>query len=99
MTDAIVALTESPHDKLFKDAFGSPEAARGMIQALVPASIVDNLDLNSLVAVPGTFIDEALTGSQSDLLFSSSLCSVSWNSSRKSTRSVRFSLNVRAICA
>ncbi len=69
----LVALVESPHDRLFKDAFGSPEAARGMIRALVPTSIVEKLDLDSLAPLPGTFVDEALAGSQSDLLFSVSL--------------------------
>lgn len=68
-----MALVESAHDRLFKDAFGSPEAARGMIRALVPHPIVERLDLDSLAPVPGTFVDEALAGSQSDLLFSVSL--------------------------
>jgi len=60
---------ESAHDKLFGEAFASPEAIRGLLKGALPAELYTKLDLASLKPVPGTFIDEALVGSQSDLLF------------------------------
>ena len=65
-----MARPESPHDKLFGEAFGSVEAVRGLLESTLPKALLAKLDLSGLTPVPGTFIDEALEGSQSDLLFS-----------------------------
>ena len=64
-----MANPESPHDKLFGEAFSSPEAARGLLESTLPKALRAKLDLSQLSPVPGSFIDEALRGSQSDLLF------------------------------
>ena len=68
-----VAVVETPHDALFRKAFGSVEAARGMLESLAPKSVLAKLDLDSLRPAPGTFVDQALAKSQSDLLFSATL--------------------------
>lgn len=60
---------DSPHDKLVKEAFGSPKAMRGILTATVTAPILAALDLSSLTAVPGSFVDGQLAASYSDLLF------------------------------
>jgi hypothetical protein len=36
---ARASLSQTPHDKLFAEAFGTVHAARGMLQALLPKSI------------------------------------------------------------
>jgi predicted transposase/invertase (TIGR01784 family) len=65
-----MAPPSSPHDALFRAAFASPEAARGLLRAVLPAGLLARLELESLTPVPGSFVDEALAASQSDLLFS-----------------------------
>ena len=65
-----MTVPQSPHDKLFTAAFGTRQAARGMLQTLLPKSILAKVDLGTLAPAPGSFVDEALAGSQSDLLFS-----------------------------
>jgi predicted transposase YdaD len=69
-TVPLVTITKTPHDDLFTEAFGTKQAARGMLQTLLPKSILAKVDLDTLAPVPGTFRDEALKTSQSDLLFS-----------------------------
>jgi len=68
-----VARLDSPHDKLVKEAFGSTEAMRGLLRSILPEAIVSLLDLDTLAPIPGSFIDEELASSHSDLLFSVSL--------------------------
>jgi predicted transposase YdaD len=65
-----VTLPQSPHDKLFTEAFGTTQAARGMLQGLAPPAVLERLDLDTLAPAAGSFVDEALAGSQSDVLFS-----------------------------
>jgi len=65
-----MARPDSPHDKLFGEAFSSVEAIRGLLNSTLPVALRAKLDLSSLTPVPGTFIDDALSGSRSDLLFS-----------------------------
>ena len=65
-----MARPESPHDKLFGEAFGSIEAMRGLLQSTLPKALLAKLDLSALRPVPGSCIDEGLAGSRSDLLFS-----------------------------
>jgi predicted transposase YdaD len=66
---------DSPHDKLIKEAFGSPEAMRGLLASILPDPLVRQLDLATLAPVPGSFLDEELSSSYSDLLFAVSLSS------------------------
>jgi len=70
-----VARLDSPHDKLVKEAFGSTEAMRGLLSSILPEAIVSRLDLATLAPMPGSFIDEELASSYSDLLFSVFLAS------------------------
>jgi predicted transposase YdaD len=63
-------MTDTPHDKLFKEAFGNVENAAGQIRALLPPALVAHIDFTSLTPVPADFRDVALRDSQSDLLFS-----------------------------
>jgi hypothetical protein len=66
-------VTSSPHDALFKAAFSSPEHAAPQLRALLPASVAALLDWPSLQLQPGSFLDEALAATHSDLLFSALL--------------------------
>jgi predicted transposase YdaD len=63
-------MKDSPHDKLFKEAFGNPQNAAGEIRSVAPPALVAHMDFASLTAVPGSFRDVALADSSSDLLFS-----------------------------
>lgn len=63
-------MTNSPHDALFKRVFSQPEHAAGELQAILPPELVAAIDWLSLTTEPGSFIDPALAGQHSDLLFS-----------------------------
>jgi len=63
-------MVDSPHDKLFKEAFGSVPAMAALLRSVLPSSLAARLDLGTLSAVPGTFTDARLAASESDLLFS-----------------------------
>ena len=62
-----------PHDKLFKDTFSRKNAAIAYLQAYLPEKIKTLIDFNSLQVYPGEYIDEALKGSSSDLVYQVSL--------------------------
>lgn len=64
-----MAPADSPHDKLFKAAFGAPAAMRGLLASVLPASIVQRLDLATLAPFPGSFVAPSLAAFHSDLLF------------------------------
>lgn len=68
-----MATQPTPHDALFKAVFSRLEHAAAALAALLPPAIVARLDLSTLALRPGSFIDEALTGRHSDLLFSAQL--------------------------
>ena len=61
---------KQPHDALFKKTFSEVEHAAAEFRAVLPAQLVARTDFSTLTLCPGTYIDEALSGSQSDLLFS-----------------------------
>ncbi|MBI5538360.1 MAG: Rpn family recombination-promoting nuclease/putative transposase [Deltaproteobacteria bacterium] len=61
---------DNPHDKLFQKTFSAPENARGMLRSLLPQGLVEAVDWSTLELQDGHFVDEALRGSQSDLLYS-----------------------------
>lgn len=63
-------MPESPHDKLFKEAFGDPFNAAAELRSVLPATILAQADLETLSPLPGSFVDEALSGFESDLLYS-----------------------------
>src|SRR3954468_3550344 len=58
-----------PHDKLFKVAFGNPEAAAALFRAYLPEALTRHLDFRAAVLEPGSYIDEEFRASESDLLF------------------------------
>lgn len=59
-----------PHDALFKQTFSQVVHAAGELRAVLPGGLVSLVDFSTLTLMPGSYIDEALAGSQSDLLFS-----------------------------
>ena len=58
-----------PHDRLFRAVFSDPKEAAGLLQATLPPDVRDSFDWTTLALRSGTFIDEELRASQSDLLF------------------------------
>ena len=60
----------SPHDKLFRQALGDPANAAAELRSVLPPGLLAHTDLGSLTHLPGSFVDEALAGSESDLLYS-----------------------------
>ena len=58
----------NPHDKLFRALLGDPERARAFLRDHLPNSIVAQLADTLPEIIEGSFVDEALAGSQSDLL-------------------------------
>jgi predicted transposase/invertase (TIGR01784 family) len=66
-------MTPTPHDALFKAVFSDPEHAAGALRAALPRALAARFDWSTLALVPGSFIDESLAGSYTDLLFSARL--------------------------
>lgn len=66
MSDEII---NNPHDELFKEAFSHIESAVGFFQSYLPTELRSRLDWESLKLQPGAYTDEALRGSESDLLY------------------------------
>ena len=58
-----------PHDKLFRAVFSDTAEAAGLLQAALPAAIRDQLDWPTLTLLDGTFLDDHLRESESDLLY------------------------------
>ena len=58
-----------PHDKLFRAVFSDTAEAAGLLQAALPATLRDSLDWPTLTLIEGTFLDEDLRESESDLLY------------------------------
>jgi len=62
-------IIHNPHDKLFKEAFSRREMAVDFFKNYLPTAVSARLDWESLHLEPGSFTDEALRGSESDLLY------------------------------
>ena len=58
-----------PHDRLFRSVFSDAAEAAGFLQTALPAELRDKLDWATLNLKDGTFLDEALQESESDLLY------------------------------
>jgi len=58
-----------PHDKLFRAVFSDPAEAAGFLRAYLPESLGRGLAWSTLRLQEGSFVDEALRGSESDLLY------------------------------
>ncbi len=59
----------NPHDALFKNAFSDPEVAASLFKSQLPPPLVAHIDWDSLILVPGSFVDEALSSRHTDLLY------------------------------
>ncbi|XXT16983.1 Rpn family recombination-promoting nuclease/putative transposase [Sorangium sp. So ce429] len=66
-------MTPTPHDALFKSTFSQPEHAAAALREVLPAALAARIDFASLRLQPGSFIDEELAASHSDLLFTARL--------------------------
>jgi len=62
-----------PHDKFFKDGFADPATAAALLRHELPPEIAATIDWDRLRLVPGSFLDEKLDHSESDLLFAAPL--------------------------
>ena len=58
-----------PHDKLFRSIFSDATEAASLLQAALPTTIRDQLDWPTLTLLEGTFLDDDLRESESDLLY------------------------------
>ena len=58
-----------PHDRLFRAVFSDAGEAASLLRAALPDSVRDSFDWATLTLLDGTFVDEDLRGSQSDLLY------------------------------
>ncbi|MCL0080748.1 Rpn family recombination-promoting nuclease/putative transposase [Peptococcaceae bacterium] len=59
----------NPHDVFFKKSLEDLNVAKDFISNYLPAEITAMLDLNSLKPVPGSFVDDELRESFTDMLF------------------------------
>jgi predicted transposase YdaD len=59
-----------PHDLVFRFVFSRVEHARGALRELVGEELAGRLQWSELRLVPGTYVEEALRDSMSDLVFS-----------------------------
>ncbi len=59
----------SPHDKLFKAAFSQKTSAIGYLRGYLPNDIKQIIDFDTLEIYPGDYVDQALSGSSSDLVY------------------------------
>ena len=60
---------QNPHDALFKQMFSKTEIARSFFENYLPEELRDRPDWSTLNLLPGTYTDEHLRGSESDLLY------------------------------
>jgi predicted transposase/invertase (TIGR01784 family) len=64
-----VAEPTTPHDALFKWTFSQVAYARAELRSILPAPVLDRVDLDTLELCSGAFVDKALSASYSDLLY------------------------------
>jgi hypothetical protein len=62
-----------PHDKLFKLGFSDPANAAAFLRTQLESAVAEAIDWSSLKLESGSFIDNHLVGSESDLLFAATL--------------------------
>jgi hypothetical protein len=66
--DSLGGTVAQPHDALFRFVFGKPVHAASELRAVLPAALLNRLDLTSLRPVNGSFVDEELTNRHCDVL-------------------------------
>jgi predicted transposase/invertase (TIGR01784 family) len=59
----------TPHDALFRETFSDPAHAAGLLRHLLGKPLATRLDWTTLRLCAGSFVDRALRGRHSDLLF------------------------------
>jgi hypothetical protein len=71
-TWCIVATVQPPtlHDALVKAVFSDPEHAAGELRHILPPALSARIDWSTLSLRSGSFVDEALRGRHTDILFS-----------------------------
>ncbi len=74
-TQIFPALPTTPHDRLFRALASDPGRAAALIRDHLPERIVGLLAATPPVALDGSYVDEALRVSQSDMLFRVELAS------------------------
>jgi predicted transposase/invertase (TIGR01784 family) len=62
-------MSTTPHDDLVRAILSHPEHAAGELRYLLPPEVGARIDWTTLELVPGNFVEEALQGSYTDLLF------------------------------
>lgn len=62
-------MNDNPHDNFVRESFGRIEIARDFIRNYAPPELIAQIDLDTLESVDGTFVDQDLQISQSDMLF------------------------------
>ena len=58
-----------PHDHLFRSVFRDESEAAGLLRANLPQAVTSDVLWSSLTRQDGSFIDDRLRASESDLLF------------------------------
>ena len=58
-----------PHDRLFRAVFSDAGEAASLLRTALPATLGERFEWTTLTLVEGTFVDEELRESQSDLLY------------------------------
>lgn len=67
---ALMTELKQPHDALCKKTFSVVEHAAAELRAVLPPELVARIDFSTLTLRPASHVDEALSASHSDLLFS-----------------------------
>ena len=62
--------SRAPHDAIFRQMLTQKEVARDFLQLYLPAPFLSICDLNTLQLASGSFIEEDLRSSDSDILYS-----------------------------
>lgn len=62
-------MTARPHDAFFKETFSDLDNARGELRSILPPEVSALIDWSTLRLETGTFVDEALRETLTDLLF------------------------------
>ena len=62
--------SRTPHDAIFRQMLTQKEVAREFLQLYLPAPFLSICDLNTLQLASGSFIEEDLRSSDSDILYS-----------------------------
>lgn len=65
-----VEITNNPHDKFFKASFSDIDTAKDFLDNYLPSELRKRIDLGTLEAAKGSFVDQELEEYHSDLLYS-----------------------------